>query len=66
MNFRSEVSWSASLPIEAMLWISEIESAKSFADVKTSYSATGGAESSFKKQLHTEQNALSRDDKSHG
>ena len=28
-------------PIEALLWINEIESAKSFADLRTSYAATG-------------------------
>ena len=32
----------ASRPIEAMVWTNEIESAKSIANVKTSYSVTGG------------------------
>ena len=40
MNFRSEVSSCASRPIEAMVWMNEIESAKSIADLKTSYSIT--------------------------
>ena len=38
--FRSEVSSSACRPIEALAWIHEIESAKSMADMKTSYSIT--------------------------
>ena len=38
MNFRSDVSSFTSRPIEAMVCINEIESAKSVADVKTSYS----------------------------
>ena len=37
MNFRSDVSSFTSRPIEAMVWINEIESAKSVADLKTSY-----------------------------
>ena len=41
MNIRSEVSSFASHPIEAMIWVSEIESAKSVADLKTSDSITG-------------------------
>ena len=40
MNFRSEVSSCASRPIEAMMWLSEIESSKSIANLKTSYSIT--------------------------
>ena len=36
MNFRSEVSSCASRPMEVMVWINEIESAKSIADLKTS------------------------------
>ena len=35
MDFRSEVSSCASRPVEAMVWINEIESAKSSADLKT-------------------------------
>ena len=35
MNFRSGVSSCASFPIEAMVWINEIESSKSIADLKT-------------------------------
>ena len=38
MQFRSEVSSCASRPIEALIWINEIESAKCNADLKTSYS----------------------------
>ena len=41
MIFRIEVSSCASRPIEGMIWINEIESAKSIADLKTSYSITG-------------------------
>ena len=40
MNFRSDVSSFTSRPIEAMVCINEIGSAKSVADVKTSYSVT--------------------------
>ena len=38
MSFRSDVSSFTSRPIEAMVCINEIGSAKSVADVKTSYS----------------------------
>ena len=38
MNFRSEVSSCATCPVVAMVWINKIESAKSIADPKTSYS----------------------------
>ena len=41
MLFWSEVSSCASRPIEEMVWISDIESAKSIADLKSSYSITG-------------------------
>ena len=41
MNFRSVVSSGARRPIEAMIWISEIESAKSFAELKTSNTING-------------------------
>ena len=41
MNVRIEVSSCASRPIEAVVWINEIESAKSVADLKMSYSITG-------------------------
>ena len=63
MNFMSEVSSCASRPIEAMVRINEIDSAKSIADLTTSYSVTWAelqtnygqvvpkAESSFKKKL---------------
>ena len=37
MSFRCEVSSSACRPIEALAWIHEIESAKSMADMTTSY-----------------------------
>ena len=40
MIFRIEVFSCASRPIEGMNWINEIESAKSFADLKTSCSVT--------------------------
>ena len=40
MTFKSEVSSCASRPIEAMVWINEIESAKSIVDPQTSYSIT--------------------------
>ena len=36
VNFRREVSSGASRPTEAMMWISEIESAKSITGLKTS------------------------------
>ena len=35
------MKYPASRPIEAMIWINEIESAKSVADLKTSYFITG-------------------------
>ena len=41
MNVRSEVSPCASRPIEAMVWISEMQSSKSIVELKTSYSITG-------------------------
>ena len=41
MNSRSELSSCASRPIEAMVWINEIESAKSIAELKTSNTVTG-------------------------
>ena len=41
MNFRSEVPSCASRSIEAMVWVNDIESAKSVADLKTSCSITG-------------------------
>ena len=41
MNFRSEVPSYASRPIEALVWINEIESAISIADLKTSKTVTG-------------------------
>ena len=41
MNVRSEVSSCASRPIEAMVWISEMQSSKSIVELKTSYSTTG-------------------------
>ena len=40
MNFRSEAPSCASRPIEAMVWINQIESAKFLADPKTSYATT--------------------------
>ena len=40
INFRSEDSSSASRPTEAMVWINEIESAKSVADQTTSHTIT--------------------------
>ena len=40
-NYRCEVSSGASCPVEAMIWISEIESAKSIAELKTSDTITG-------------------------
>ena len=40
MNFRSEASSGASRP-EARIWICEIESAKSIAELKTSSTITG-------------------------
>ena len=41
MNFRSEVSSRASRPSEAMVWMNEIETAKSVADLETSSTITG-------------------------
>ena len=41
MNYRSEVSSCASRPIEAVVWMSEIESAKCIVDLKTPYSIIG-------------------------
>ena len=41
MKFMREVSSRASRPIEAMVWINEIESAKSISDLKTLYAITG-------------------------
>ena len=41
MNFRSEVSSCASRSIETMMWINEIESAKSIDDLKTTCAITG-------------------------
>ena len=41
MNFRSGVSSCASRPIEALVWINEIEPAESVADLKTSHSTHG-------------------------
>ena len=41
MNVRREVSSCASRPIEALVWVSEIESAKTVADLKTSCTITG-------------------------
>ena len=41
LNVRSGTSSCASRPIETMTWINEMESAKSIADLKTSYSITG-------------------------
>ena len=41
MDFKSEVSSCANRPIEVMVWINEIESAKSVADLKTAHSVTG-------------------------
>ena len=41
MNFRCGVSSCASRPIEAMVWINEIESAKSVADLKASHTVIG-------------------------
>ena len=46
MNFRCEVFSCVSRPVEAMIWIDEIESAKSTAELKTSNSITGA-------ELHT-------------
>ena len=40
MNFRSEVLSCASRPIEAMICINELESAKFIVDLKTSYTIT--------------------------
>ena len=40
MHFRSDISSCATHPIEAVTWIDEIESAKSIADLKTSYFIT--------------------------
>ena len=40
MNFRSEIFSCASRPIEAMIRVNEIESAKSLANLETSYSVT--------------------------
>ena len=40
MNFRNEESLCACRPSEALMWINEIEVAKSIADLKTSYSGT--------------------------
>ena len=40
MNVRSEVSSGASRPTEAMVWIHEIESPKSIAELKTSNTTT--------------------------
>ena len=41
MNFGCDVFSCASRPIEAMMWTNNIESAKSIADMRTSYSITG-------------------------
>ena len=41
MNHRSEVPSCASRPIEAVVWMSEIESAKCIVDLKTPYSIIG-------------------------
>ena len=41
MSFRSEVSLGASRRVDAMVWASEIESAKSVADLMTSSTITG-------------------------
>ena len=41
MNHRSEVHPRASRPIESMVWIDEIESEKSFADLKRSFTISG-------------------------
>ena len=40
MNLRSKVSSCSGRPIEGMMWINEIESAKSIADLETSYTIT--------------------------
>ena len=40
MNFRRDVSSCASGPIEAIVWVNEIESTKSVVDLKTSWSIT--------------------------
>ena len=40
ISIRSEVPSCANRSIEAMIWVSEIESAKSIAELKTSYSIT--------------------------
>ena len=41
MSFRSEVSSGASRRVDAMVWVSEIESATSVAELKTSHTITG-------------------------
>ena len=46
MSFRSGVSSGAGRPTESMIWIREIESATSVAELKTSNTTTGA-------QLHT-------------
>ena len=53
-NFRSEVSSCARRPIEAMVWINEIESAKFIAELKTSKSITGAALKSNLEVLDTQ------------
>ena len=41
LDFRSEVSSCPGRTIEAMVWVNEIESEKSIADLKMSYPITG-------------------------
>ena len=41
MRFRNEVSSCPNRPVEPMVWISEIVSTKSVADLKTSFTVTG-------------------------
>ena len=54
MIFRSEVSSGASRQVEATVWINEIESAKSIADLKTSYTITGAKLQTNFEVLHSE------------
>ena len=60
MNFRSEVPSCAGRPIEAKMWVNDIESAKSVADLQTSYSITGAELQANFKVLDSKKQVVSR------
>ena len=66
-NFRSGVSSGSNRPIEAMIWIIEVESSKSIAELKTLNTTTGAElQTSYEVRFSWRRSCTERKSPSHG